>query len=146
MNKNDEKIMKLREAIAEKRKELDGSEHKRFSPITHCRVPVELVSANSDGYYNLNAMSKGALVNLLIKLNMYRLSMVDLGLDTSSVPYGWDFSIDDIIRDISAKIAVYNYREEMQKLDVLEARLEELLSDEKQKELEIENIEKMFNI
>lgn len=72
--------------------------------------------------------------------------MVDLGLDTSSVPYGWDFSIDDMIRDISAKIAVYNYREEMQKLDALEARLEELLSDEKQKELEIENIERMFNI
>lgn len=132
--------------LQKRKKELDGSEHKRFSPITHCRVPVELVSANSDGYYNLNAMSKGALVNLLIKLNMYRLSMVDLGLDTSSVPYGWDFSIDDMIRDIGAKIAVYNYREEMQKLDALEARLEELLSDEKQKELEIENIERMFNI
>ena len=146
MNKNDEKIMKLRETIAEKKKELDGSEYKRFSPITHCRVPYELVSPNGDGCYNINAMSKGALINLLIKLNMYRLSMVDLGLDTSSVPYGCDFSIDDMIRDISAKIAVYNYKEEMQKLDVLEARLEELLSDEKQKELEIENIERMFNI
>lgn len=146
MNKNDEKIMKLCETIAEKRKELDGSEHKRFSPITHCRVPYELVSPNGDGCYNINAMSKDALINLLIKLNAYRLSMVDLCLDTSHIPHGWGFSIDDMIHDIRDKIAVYEYKEEMKRLDVLEARLEELLSDEKQKELKIENIEKMFNI
>ena len=135
--KNDERIMKLREEIERKEKDLKGKSS-RFQPITNC------IFNFSGGVYNIHTMSEGGLTYTLIRLNALRISMKDLGIDESTVLDGFDFPLVDIISDIKSRISMLQYNREKSKLARLKDELTKLLSDDKQTELEIDKIEKLI--
>ena len=131
---NDDKIMLLKSQIAEKKKGLKGK--KKFSPLTNCSIELDGTR------YNLHVSQKELLTNLLIKLNMYRLSVVDLELEDEYIMSG--FRVDEWITDIKLKLEILRYEEEDRKLKLLENKLHVLLSNEKQVSLAIEEIESMI--
>ena len=131
---NDDKIMLLKSQIAEKKKGLKGK--KKFSPLTNCSIELDGTR------YNLHVSQKELLTNLLIKLNMYRLSVVDLELEDEYIMSG--FRVDEWITDIKLKLEILKYEEEDRKLKLLENKLHVLLSSEKQVSLAIEEIESMI--
>jgi len=133
-NTNDEKIMLLKFQIAEKKKGLKTK--KKFSPLTNCSIELDGVR------YNLHVSQKELLTNLLVKLNMYRLSIVDIELEDEYIMSG--FSVDEWITDIRLKLEILKYEEEDRKLKVLESKLHNLLSLDKKVELEIGEIESMI--
>ena len=73
--KNDERIMQLKQQIETKRNEL-ANKTSRFTPITNCLLVIDKVT------YNLHVDSSELL---LIKVNMIAMSAKDLGLDISKV-------------------------------------------------------------
>ena len=133
-NTNDEKIMLLKSQIAERKKGLKVK--KKFSPLTNCSIELD------GARYNLHVSQKEILTNLLVKLNMYRLSVVDLNLEDEYIMSG--FSVDEWITDIKLKLEILRYEEEDRKLKVLEQKLHNLLSLDKKVELEIGEIESMI--
>lgn len=84
--KNDEKILELKKQIENKRKAL--SEVPNFQPITNC-ILTELDEGKT---YNINVLGEDALRRILIRMNMYRISADDLGLD---VPTFDGYTIED---------------------------------------------------
>jgi len=133
-NTNDEKILQLKAQIKEKKSKLKGK--KRFTPVTNCSLELEGVR------YNLNVSNKEQLINLMIRLNMYRMSAIDLDLEDDYIVNG--FSVDEWIKDIKAKLEIIVMMEEERKLQELENKLHYLLSTEKKVQLEIDEIESMI--
>ena len=133
-NTNDEKIMQLKFQIGEKKKNLKTK--KRFTPLTNCSIEIDGIRLN------LQVLNKENLIHLLVKLNSYLLSAVDLGLDEEYVISG--YIIDQWITDIKLKLEILKYEEEDRKLKLLESKLHVLLSNERQVSLAIEEIESMI--
>ena len=131
---NDDKIMLLKSQIADKKKGLKGK--KKFSPLTNCSIELDGVRLN------LQVLNREGLTHLLVKLNSYLLSAVDLGLDEEYVISG--YIIDQWITDIKLKLEILKYEEEDRKLKLLESKLHVLLSNERQVSLAIEEIESMI--
>jgi len=132
-NNNDAKILKLKEQINDKRLKLDKI--KRFSPITNCSIELEGIRQN------LNVLGKDQLTLLLIKLNIYRLSVLDLKITDYMIS---GYSVEDWITDVKGKLEVLTKTEEERKLKLMEERLTQLLSEEKKTELELDEIEKLL--
>ena len=86
--KNDNLIMQLKEKVELKRKELSS-----FStPAYKTRLVIDM-----DGQkININVLDENGLKLLLVKLNMYRLSMKDLGIAVEISGYDVTDWIDDI--------------------------------------------------
>jgi len=133
-NTNDEKILQLKAQIKEKKSKLKGK--KRFTPVTNCSLELRGIR------YNLNVSNKEQLTTLLLELNLFKMSAIDLDLEDEYVVSG--FSIDEWIKDIKAKLEIIKYEEEDRKLKLLENKLHVLLSSEKQVSLAIEEIESMI--
>ena len=133
-NTNDEKIMQLKFQIGEKKKNLKTK--KRFTPLTNCFIELDGVRLN------LQVLNKENLIYLLVKLNSYLLSAVDLGLEDEYNFSG--YSIDQWITDVKLKLDILKYEEEDRKLKELERKLENMLSSEKRIELEIDEIESLI--
>ena len=131
---NDDKIMLLKSQIADKKKGLKTK--KKFSPLTNCSIELDGVRLN------LQVLNREGLTHLLVKLNSYLLSAVDLGLDEEYVISG--YLIDQWITDIKLKLEILKYEEEDRKLKLLESKLHVLLSNERQVSLAIEEIESMI--
>lgn len=127
--KNDERIMQLKQQIETKRNEL-ASKTSRFTPVTNCLLVIDKVT------YNLHVESSELL---LIKVNMIAMSAKDLGLDISKVIIS-GYSLADWINDIQNYLKVQSYKDEKRKLEKLEKQLDALLSDDKRTELEIDSI------
>jgi len=133
-NTNDEKIMQLKSQIGEKKKNLKTK--KRFTPLTNCSIEIDGVRLN------LQVLNKENLIHLLVKLNSYLLSAVDLGLEDEYKYSG--YSIDQWITDIKLKLDILKYDEEDKKLKELERKLENMLSSEKKVALAIDEIESLI--
>lgn len=127
--KNDERIMQLKQQIDIKRKEL-ANQTNRFVPITNCLMVIDKVT------YNLHVDSSELL---LIKVNTMAMSAKDLGLDISKIMIS-GYSLEDWINDIKNNLKIQNYKNEKKNLEQLEKKLDALLSDDKRTELEIDNI------
>lgn len=127
--KNDERIMQLKQQIEVKRKEL-ANQTGRFTPVTNCLLVIDKVT------YNLHVESSELL---LIKVNMMAMSAKDLGLDISKVIIS-GYSLADWLDDIKNYMKVQSYKDEKRKLEKLEKQLDALLSDDKRTELEIDSI------
>lgn len=132
---NDEKIIKLKQQIEEKRNKLGNL--KRFTPITNCILELDGITTN------IQILSKEKLALLLIKLNLYKMSMENLNMSLDEIIIN-GYDVRDWIIDILAKIDIISYKEEEQKLKTMESKLVELLSKEKKTELAIDEIEKML--
>lgn len=131
---NDEKIIKLKEQIETKRKQLDKVT--RFTPITNCSIEVDAVRQN------LQVLTKEQLTMLMIRLNSYKMSAEQLEvLDECNIS---GYNVSDWITDIKSKLEIVSYKAEENKLKVMETKLHELLSNEKKTELAIDEIEGML--
>lgn len=133
---NDDKILSLREKATNKIKEL-GKNTSKFVPITSCSIQVDGVS------YNIHVATKEQLVGLLVRLNAYKMSAVDLNLLDEYVISG--YKINDWISDIKTKLDIILHKEEQDKLRKLDKRLDEMLSSDKKVELELEQIAKLLD-
>lgn len=132
---NDEKIIKLKQQIEEKRNKLGNL--KRFTPITNCILELDGVTTN------IQILSKEKLALLLVKLNLYKMSIENLNMSFDKITIN-GYDIRDWMSDVLAKINIISYKEEEQKLKTMENKLLELLSSEKKTELAIDEIEKML--
>lgn len=131
MNKNDEQILQLKEKIATKKEEL--KKVKRFSPITNCVVDID----GNDKKANIQVLSKEQLTNLLIKLNMYRMSAENLNIVDVSID---GYKLEEWIIDVKAKLNDLDKRQQETNLKNMESKLTKLLSEDKKTELEINEI------
>jgi hypothetical protein len=133
---NDDKILSLREKATNKIKEL-GKNTSKFVPITSCSIQVDGIS------YNIHVATKEQLVGLLVRLNAYKMSAVDLNLLDEYVISG--YKINDWISDIKTKLDIILHKEEQDKLRKLDKKLDEMLSSDKKVELELEQIAKLLD-
>ena len=132
---NDDKIMELKAQIKEKKAKLKSL--KKFTPVTNCSLEFDGIR------YNLHVLSKDTTIPLLVKLNMHRLSAVDLGILDDYVISG--YKIEEWIADIKAKLDFLSQKEEESKLQMLENKLTALLSLDKKVELELDEIISSLN-
>ena len=129
MSKNDDRVLQLKKIIDEKKENLKSCK-KTFLPITNCILDL-------DGQkYNLNVLQFDELQLLLVKLNIYLTSAVNLNISLMISGY----SINDWIEDINNKLDVIEFRRKENELKVLENKLNKMLSDEKKTELELDEI------
>ena len=137
-NNNDERIIKLKKQIDEKRKELK-KKNSRFTPITNCVLELDGLR------YNLHLQSTPML---MMKLHMLQMAADDLREDYPNSPFGdvqiSGYKISDWIADIAANLEIQAFKAEKQKLDKLEKQLTELLSNDKQTELMIDELEALI--
>ena len=134
MNTNDKRIMQLREKIDEKRKLLGKS--KRFAPITNCALTLH------GTLYNLNVIKENTLIALLVELACYTEKALELGYEYKVS----GFLADEWLEDIQMRLANLNHRQETQKLQIMEKRLEQLLSEDKRTELELDSISELLEV
>lgn len=130
MSKNDDRILELKKQIDMKKKLLTEKKV-RFLPETNCVLELDGVR------HNLNVCADDALTMLMIKLNMYVMSANNLDI---SVPVISGYSVDMWINDIKNKLAVSTLKREENELKKMELKLDKMLSDDKKKELEIDEI------
>lgn len=129
-NKNDERILELRKQIQEKKDKL--GKIGRFTAITNCIIEIDGKNIN------LNVLDKEKLIALAVKLNAYLMSAKALGLaEQYKISNN---SVSDWITDIMGKLDILNKKDEEKSLSLMEAKLEKMLSDEKQVELELDAI------
>lgn len=133
-NQNDQKILKLKEQIEEKKKLVSKS--KKFSPVTNCSIELDGVR------HNIQVLTKEQLIQMLIKLNAYAASAENLGLLDEYTISG--YKVTEWIEDLQSKLDYINRKNEEQKLKSMETKLDKLLSDEKKVELEIDEIEALL--
>jgi hypothetical protein len=127
-NENDTKILNLKKAIEDKKKSLKVTE--KFTPVTNCSIEIDGVR------YNIQVLTKEQIIALMVKLNSYRLSAKDLGVEFNMSGY----SVDDWMTDLKSKYMNLDRKLEERRLKALEDKLHNLLSSDKKVELEIEDI------
>jgi hypothetical protein len=130
---NDKKVLELKAKIQEKR---DKFEKVKFTSLTNCSLELDGVRNN------ILIMDKDFLTLLLIKLNSYRMSMVDLGVEELNIG---GYAIQDWISDIQLKLKVIAQKSEEEKLKILEKKLGTLLSEDKKTELELTSIASLLD-
>lgn len=134
MKENDSKILELKKQIEEKKSKIDKSS--RFAPITTCSIELDGVR------YNINTFTKELIVIMLVKLNSYAMSAKELNLLKECNISG--FNVQDWIADLKSKLDFMCRKEEETKLKTMEAKLDQLLSDEKKTEMELDEIASML--
>lgn len=92
---------------------------------------------------NIQTLTKEQLISLLVKLNSYAVSAIELELLDQYVISG--YNIADWIGDLKSKLEFINSKDEEQKLKMMESKLDKLLSDDKKVELELNEIANMLN-
>ena len=134
MNKNDDRILELKKQVEDKKKELTNKKT-RFVPVTNCILEMDGMTLN------LNVLSENTLILLWIRLNAYRMSAADLGLDKFEIS-GYD--LEDWITDVKARLEVIATKREENNLKAMEAKLDKLLSEDKKTELELDSIAELL--
>jgi len=131
---NDQRIIKLRNQIEIKKEKI--GDVLKLVPLTNCSLEL-------DGErFNLHTLQKDPLTLLLIKLNLYKMSAVELKV-------GQDFKIggyliEEWMIDIEARLKFLANKDEKLKLRKMEDKLKDMLSDNKKVELEIDEIENLL--
>lgn len=101
VNKNDERIMRLRAEIDERRKAL-AKKPALFHPVTNCLLTLHGVT------YNLHVNTTKLL---LVKLNALKLSAEDLGISTEEIPIS-GYPLDCWIADVQNYLQAQQYKQE----------------------------------
>jgi hypothetical protein len=138
MNNNDQKILEMKKIVEDKKAKIAVS--KNFKPITNCSFDFE------GQRYNLHALNnKETIVQVMVKLNCFITSAKDLNLLDQYTICG--FKAEDWMTDLKAKFNLITIRDQEEELLDLEKKLTNLLSNEKQVELQLEGFkEQLKNI
>lgn len=132
---SDDRIIKLKQQIAKKKAGLQRVT--KFAPITNCRIKLD------GNECNLHVLNETELIFLLVKLNVYYNQASQLNLLTKFRISG--FGVEDWINDVNSRLAIIKFKEETSNLKTMENKLTSLLSNDKQTELQIDEIEAMLN-
>lgn len=135
MSKNDSKIIELKADIAKKKKALSGNTPKATSK-TNGSIQVEGTR------YNINVLKGMELQTVLLAVNSYFLSAVDLGIQDEYLYDG--YLLSDWMEDLKSRMAVEQYKVKVKAMGELEKKLDGLLSEDKQTELELDNISNLI--
>lgn len=136
MADNDKKILELQEKI--EKAEEDALALKKVVLITNCILMV-------DGEkYNLHVLDEEALKILLVKLNTYKLSALNLGLNLEELKFGV-YKLEDWMEDVKTRIKVEKNNKYLKELSEAKKTLDGLLSKDKKTELKIAEIEKLLS-
>lgn len=136
MNKNDEMILALKKKI-ENEKEKLSSTNSKFIPITNCSLEFRGTR------YNLNTLNNFQIDYLMIELTALLMAADSLGMSDFSIS---GFPLHEWITDLKNRKNSMLVKERERKLKADEAKLENLLSDEKKTELEISKIAESLGI
>lgn len=131
---NDERIIKLKSQIEEKKKALNKFKTK-FTPETNCCLALDNIR------YNLHTVFDDYL---LLKLYSLQMAAEKLNIDTEDVIIS-GYPLSMWIDDVKNKLDVEKYKAKKRELDNLEKQLTSLLSDDKQTELKIDELEALIN-
>lgn len=136
MNKNDDKILELRNKIAKEKEELGT--YKSQSIKTNCVLNI------MGTICNLNVLQEEDLRMLLVVLNSYKMSIKDLNdVQFQTLKFS-GYDIEDWISDVTEKLKANYYKVRKQELNKLETKLNTLLSEDKRIELELSEIENLI--
>lgn len=133
---NDKKVLELKNKIKEKKALLNKG--KKFSPTTN----ASLILPQFDKVYNLHTLDIDTCRLLLVHLNTYKMSAKDLNLDGPLVIS--NYNVDLWIEDLRSRMENLSIKSEEQKLHNLEKKLEQLLSEDKRTQLELDSIEDLL--
>lgn len=134
MNKNDNKVLQLKEQIRIKKEKIVSL--RKFAPITNMILDI-------DGKkHNINTMNLEKSMEMAILLNAKFISAKELGLEDTYTVNG--YKLYDWICDLKSRIDYLNVRQEENNLEQMEAKLDRLLSEEKKTELELDEIENLL--
>lgn len=132
---HDERILKLQEQI--EKAEEEALKLKKASYITNCIILIDSEK------YNLHVLNEEALIMLLIKINNYKLSAIDLGIDLDKVKFG-AYSLSEWIEDIKTRINIEKNNKHLKELREAKETLNSLLSKDKKTEMKLAEIEKLL--
>ena len=131
---NDERILELKKQIETKKKKLKKSS--KFTPVTNCSIDFEGTR------YNIHTLSKTTAIHLLVKIGAQLMAAIKHGVEEELIFSG--YKAGEWIQDIEAKMIQLNRKNEEAKLKAMEIKLDSLLSDAKQTELELNDIENLL--
>ena len=132
-NNNDGKILALQELVKTKKDNLKT--YKKAWMITNWLINIDIPFSDKAWVKNINTLTQLELVNLLVFLSLFQDKAKQLNLDISSF-----IPIDSIILDIEWKLKDNEYKNKKRELDLLQAKLDNMLSLDKKYELELDNI------
>ena len=135
MSKNDDRIMLLKKQVEEKKVALMAA--KSNEPYkTTCVIDLD------GNKINIHVLKADELAMLLVKLNAYRISAENLGMQLFAIS-GYDVNM--WMDDVKKRIVMLKSKETERELKAAEEKLNALLSEDKKTELEIDNIEALLN-
>lgn len=137
MSKNDDRIMLLKKQIEEKKVALMAARKSNEPYKTTCVIDMD------GNKINIHVLKSDELAMLLVKLNAYRMSAENLGMQLFAIS-GYDVNM--WMDDVKKRITMLKSKETERELRAAEDKLNMLLSEDKKTELEIDNIEALLNM
>jgi hypothetical protein len=134
MANNDEKVLKLKAVLEEKKENLKKAD--KFTPVTNLSLELHGIRTN------LNVAGLDQLAVLLIEMNSYVLSAKDLNMSEPKIS---GFTPSEWVQDLRGKYMLANRKQEVANIKVMEDKLNSLLSTDKKVELELQEIESLLN-
>jgi len=128
--KNDQVILNLKKKIEEKKTLL--AEAKKFDPITNCNFQF-----NGDRY-NIHTIGKEKLLLLIAEVKSLQNALKEV-MPEETLSIG-GYSARSWLIDLIAKYNMQNVSMEKKRLEALEKKLHNLLSNDTKVELEIEDL------
>lgn len=139
----DSEISNLFETITKQKKEINDVE--KHSWVTNC---IFKFTHDATGHYNIQAIRD---ISILIKLLAFlqreskEFNKIKKELDINIQYEHLGFTLEDWKKDIEARIKKINIQKEKTKLEQLEERLNQIISPEQKRVLELEAIKKELN-
>ena len=135
MSKNDDRILELKKQVENKKKEI-AKKNVKFVPETNLVIEINGIKTN------INVLNEKDLKSLLVILNMYRMSAIDLKMNDFEIS---GYKVDQWMNDVKSKINMKTLKNEEAELKRLEEKLDKLLSEDKKTELELDSIATLLN-
>lgn len=130
-SERDSYVLRLIENI--KTKEKDLGKKPTFNPKTTC------IFTFNNNKINIHTLNIDNVNFYLVYFNSFYLSATDLSIDPTTVIYE-GFSIDDWIYDLHQRASMLEWTQKSNQCTELKSQLDKLLSEDKQKELQLNNI------
>lgn len=130
-SERDNYVLRLIENI--KTKEKDLGEKPTFSPKTTC------IFTFNNNKINIHTLDIGNVNFYLVYFNSLYLSATNLNIDPMTVIYE-GFSIDNWMYDLHQRASMLEWTQKSNQCTELKSQLDKLLSEDKQKELQLNNI------
>lgn len=139
----DQKINELFEVVKKQKAEVEAAEKEsKQSWRTNCSIVLPF--GRDENPINLQTATQEKVKNIVIGLLKHKEYSAEaeqvLGLEQSTQYNG--FSYDDWIADCKKRISVLNIRTKKDKLAVLEKRLNDIVSPEQKRQMELDSIMK----